>query len=690
MNATRPDDPREANLPNELKALTQWVCAGSDKAPVDAKTGRSASVTDPTTWSSFDVALRAGHPHIGFVLTEDDTYSFIDLDKPRTAEQAEGHRRILDAFESYAETSQSGEGVHIVCRGRVPRGARRDQVEVYSDRRYMICTGNVIRDLPVADCQDQLDILFSKMGGSSSNGAATLTEVGEVLTDEEIIELASDASNAHKFLKLVDGEWEGDYPSQSEADFALVNMLCFYSRSNQQCRRLFRSSGLGQRAKAQRDDYLDGMISKIRAEEAPRMDLSSLITAGPGPRSATVVPADVPVLTPPAPVPEALGNEAGTGDGTTYAPGLVGDLARDIYGSSHRPVLEYSMASALGLVAGVVGRQFNVNGTGLNVYLMVTGTTGTGKEAVRNGIDRMVEAVTRKVPAVVDYIGPATFASGQAIVRRLDSQPCFVSVQGEFGLTLQTLCDPKANKNDIVMRRVLLDLYIKSGRASVLYPTAYSDPQKNTKSVASPAVTLIGESTPESFFDGISRAEVAQGLIPRFVIIEYLGDRVDANPDTRSAPAPRLVQRLADLVECVLRMRASNTVRDVELSPAAAVLLSDFDVYCDERIRAGDGDVVRQVWSRAHLNALRIAAILAAASNPQSPVVSEEEAAWALSLVKRCASRLERRFMEGDVGGGPGKQLADIRRILGEYFKKPISKLRSYGVKQVLHSSRLS
>ena len=51
MNATRPDDPREANLPNELKALTQWVCAGSDKAPVDAKTGRSASVTDPTTWS---------------------------------------------------------------------------------------------------------------------------------------------------------------------------------------------------------------------------------------------------------------------------------------------------------------------------------------------------------------------------------------------------------------------------------------------------------------------------------------------------------------------------------------------------------------------------------------------------------------------------------------------------------------
>ena len=405
MSATRPDDPREANLPEELKALPQWVCAGADKRPIDAKTGGSADVTDPTTWSSFDVALRAGYPYIGFVLTEDDPYSIIDLDKPETEEQVRRHDKILAAFPSYTEVSQSGEGVHIIFLGHVPHGVRRDKVEVYSDRRYMICTGNVIRTDPISDCQNQLDALYSEMGGHVTNDVGDLHEVEERYADREIVERASGAVNGAKFDALCNGQWQEQYPSQSEADHALLSMLCFYTDSNEQVRRLFRMSRLGRRKKAQRADYLNRSISQLRAKEPPRVDFGALIAAGPGLDSTTVVPSNAPVLTPHAQVPEEIGNGPGSSDSITYAPGLVGDMARDIYGSSHRPVLEYSMASALGLVAGVVGRQFNVNGTGLNVYLMVTGTTGTGKEAVRSGMDRMVGAVTRKVPAVVDYMG---------------------------------------------------------------------------------------------------------------------------------------------------------------------------------------------------------------------------------------------------------------------------------------------
>ena len=183
MNATNRDDRRDkANLPEELRALPQWVCAGKDKRPIDAKTGKPASVKDRSTWSSHEVSVAAGYPHIGFVLTKDDPYCFIDLDKPKTVEQEKRHEAIYGAFTSYTEISQSGEGVHIICRGHVPRGVRRDQVEVYSDSRYMICTGNINRALPIVDCQDQLDILFSEMDKHAANGAGALQEVDERYT----------------------------------------------------------------------------------------------------------------------------------------------------------------------------------------------------------------------------------------------------------------------------------------------------------------------------------------------------------------------------------------------------------------------------------------------------------------------------------------------------------------------------
>ena len=55
--------PNPDAIPAELRERPQW-CAGTyvtrngkrTKLPLDAKTGKAASTTDPTTWSAFDVA----------------------------------------------------------------------------------------------------------------------------------------------------------------------------------------------------------------------------------------------------------------------------------------------------------------------------------------------------------------------------------------------------------------------------------------------------------------------------------------------------------------------------------------------------------------------------------------------------------------------------------------------------------
>ncbi|WBF76964.1 hypothetical protein PSV3_00262 [Septimatrevirus PSV33] len=84
-------------------------------------------------------------------------------------------------------------------------------------------------------------------------------------------------------------------------------------------------------------------------------------------------------------------------------PGLVGEIAQYIYAQAPRPVPEIALAGALGLVAGIVGRAYNISGTGLNQYVLLLAPTGTGKEAIASGIDKLMAQVIRTVPAASEH-----------------------------------------------------------------------------------------------------------------------------------------------------------------------------------------------------------------------------------------------------------------------------------------------
>ena len=660
-------------LPNALRKKEQWLVSGEDKAPRSVKTGAYADVRDPALYVTYDDAVSYAQKHdldIGFALTLDDPFTVIDLDEPTTKEQQVRHARILKTFDTYAELSRSGKGVHIWGLGSVPRGVRRDKVEVYSEARYMICTGKVIDGhvKPVQDCQELLTILFNEVARAELT-LAELTEEDALFSDKDIVLMGATAVNGAKFDLLCKGEWQGEYPSQSEADFALMNMFCFYSKSNEQCRRLFRYSQLGRRDKAQRDKYLDYMIGKFRAEELPKVDFSAL-----KPKS---------VLNTPELVSQPIGTKQSSIAPETrisYPPGFIGEIAKYIVDSSIRPVKEVGIAAAIGMCAGILGRQYNISGTGLNQYLILLARTGVGKEGGASGVERILHATRQTIPALDTFVGPGTFASGQAIVRTLDEHPSFFSILGEFGLTLQMLSDPHAQGHTIVYRKVLMDLYTKSGWGSVLHGSAYSDQQKNTKTVSSPAFTIFGESTPDNFYAGLSQHQIADGLIPRFLIIEYTGNRPDRNPDPFTLPSENLIGRFSGLVETSLRMQANNVVQNITLDKEASSLLHKFDQQCDTHIRAGGDEATRQLWNRAHLKAIRISGLLAAASQPHTPVVNKDEAAWSIEIVDRDADRMSARFEKGDIGHGASKQVVDMKRVLHEFKSRPLSILRKYGV----------
>ena len=660
------------NIPEELRAYNQWVLVGANKEPINPVTKRRADVTIPSTWADFSTAVQeANGCHIGFVLTVNDPYCLIDLDNkvtnPATPEQLARHEKILQVFDSFTERSVSGRGYHIIVRGSIPGGVDQDHVGVYSNQRYMVMSGDVVRGGPIKDYHDLVNQLHEEATRTAKR--VVLVDHESDVSDAELVDMASRAANGDKFNSLCAGYMDG-YPSQSEADFALLSIIAFYTQDNEQVRRVFRMTALGKREKAQRDRYLNDALSKIRArqQEVPQVDLSA-ITANMERMQAEAVKAEGVVQVEDERVEVEEDNLQPATSDLTLPPGLIGELAVYFYQTAIRPVPEVAIAAAISIVAGVCGRSYNISGTGLNQYIILLARTGSGKEGALAGIESLLFATRNQVPMIEQFLGPAAFASGQALVKVLNERPCFVSVLGEFGLTLQQLSDRKANSASIMLRKVLLDLYAKSGWSRMLRSSVYSDTDKNTKVIQAPNVTILGESTPENFFDGLEMAHIAEGLIPRFSIIEYKGGRPPRNKYAGFAPPTDLVNRFIQLVVTSQSTTANHTCGNVVMDPEATKLMDDFDEMADHTMNASHNEVTMQLWNRAHLKALKLAALIAVGCNTVNPVVDVTMAQWAIDFVKRDIGVVHAKFAAGDVGQGDSKQLNDVRRVVRNYFR---------------------
>lgn len=55
----------DSKIPFDVKNLNQWVVWKSNKVPYNARNGQPAMSTAPTTWSTFDEAMKASAAYAG-------------------------------------------------------------------------------------------------------------------------------------------------------------------------------------------------------------------------------------------------------------------------------------------------------------------------------------------------------------------------------------------------------------------------------------------------------------------------------------------------------------------------------------------------------------------------------------------------------------------------------------------------
>lgn len=693
-------------IPDEFKQYKNWIvwkyedleAEKPTKVPYCPHNGKHASVTEPATWSTFDLALSVlkskNYSGLGFVLTEADPFACIDLDDSK-GNGVSLHRQmqIYSQFNTYTERSPSGTGCHLWVQGRVKSGRKRSSIEIYSQLRYMTMTGDIIRNEPIKDFNIELNYLWGQMGkgGVAEIVYSGLTEQKEV--DEDVINRALNAANGDKFEKLLLGNWQDIYQSQSEADFAFIDMVAFYTQNRKQIERIFHSSELGKRDKAKRVDYLSWMINKSFDRSLPPVDIEGLQNKIQEAIETRIkkgkIESQLKV--------EVIEDEKFTPERDIYLapPGLVGEIARFIYDQAPRPVPEIALVGALGLMSGIVGRSYNIDGLGLNQYILLLANTGVGKEAIASGISKLINEVIKTVNNAGTYIGPGEIASSGALIKYMSkSANSFVSIFGEVGLFIQELSSTNKNPVKVGLKKLILDLYNKSGEGQVLRPSIYSDKDNNTSAVLSPSFSICGESTPEEFYKMLDEGMINNGLLPRFTIIEYYGKRPKlSKTHMHVKPSFDLIDKISTLCTYSNQLNSQNRAIICKAKDDAKKLLDEWDEYSDENMNGAEREVKRQLWNRAHVKALKLASIVAVGISPYNPEITIDVAKWAINIVHSDVKNLLKRFEMGEIGTERNEESSQQTLVI-EMIKKFImsnwERIEKYKVcKKNLHDNRI-
>lgn len=183
-------EPRLDRVPDELASVNQWVVwkavqmkkrdgtVKTTKVPYDPKNGKKASTQRKSNWGSFDQAceslLMEGYDGIGFVFTADDPFVGIDLDNCFNDDgslRADAEAAV-NTVQSFTERSPSGNGLHIICKGRLPGSGHCDNKtgrEMYQEGRFFTITAETVGEhVAVNENHEAVRFLYDEWFGASS------------------------------------------------------------------------------------------------------------------------------------------------------------------------------------------------------------------------------------------------------------------------------------------------------------------------------------------------------------------------------------------------------------------------------------------------------------------------------------------------------------------------------------------
>lgn len=328
------------------------------------------------------------------------------------------------------------------------------------------------------------------------------------------------------------------------------------------------------------------------------------------------------------------------------AGGLIGAIAQWSLDAGRRPVPEFAVLSAIAFVATLFGRQaVGPTGAGLNFYFVGIAGPGFGKEHAHKTLQTIALDSGMSM-----LIGPGEVTSGSAIEKVVRKRPVFVMPWDEMGVVLQSVTGQGSSSWAKTIRKVLLEVFSKS--TSVWSGKEHADPttDNSAEPIHCPTVSVLGMSTPTTFYKGLTEETMNDGFIARLIVVEA------KNRPERQDAAPLMVtpgSLIQYVKEAQSSLPGSNVAKANWRNPlmrpslytvpwadeAAEKRWLDIEDWQYDQIEehgAHDGLI-----GRTAEHVVKLATVRALSSNPKNPSVSLEDIEWAYAIVQRSIDTLE-------------------------------------------------
>ncbi len=331
-----------------------------------------------------------------------------------------------------------------------------------------------------------------------------------------------------------------------------------------------------------------------------------------------------------------------------WPPGEFGEMCKQAYNMAPYPNRSVAIVTCVGMLAGICGRAFNVNGLGLNLYITLLMGTGRGKNTIKEITDYTLRMSNSTCG--FKFIGSGKFTGAPAVWTDMLDGMSKVCVITEAGLLNGSQAGDKEG-----LTRTLLSLYTSCGKKKVQAGERYSKSENSLPELYSPALSLVQESTPKVFIESmLKNGGHINGDLGRMWLVKLNEQRPDMQWDTIDDFDDSILEKVRKLVSFCSAFQSNSTA---ELENVVDVEMPEFLMQAgwalDQMSRDAEnsGDTYREVMAtRSFVKSLKISSLISIFNNGiEDPKITKEIYEWVwVNVVEMELNNIEMFIREED------------------------------------------